>query len=300
MMRLTRVPLSFAVVIAACGGVEDDPSTLLAENTESIQVRDDVPAENEPDLIAALSLDNGNALKFYESSVGGVWIVELGMYPPVSTTRDLQSMSLGEIYQTFAPGHSVPEALTAAQRRLDAPGALENVTLAKTDVEPFANHDDVAMTHDANQDDGTKDDDAVGHQKRRYRAATWSVTGPTPIKCTSQTFRRVCLWTQSDINRCTEPARFYKYFEFKRQLHYAIMTACADANRNVGGTARFNIRGKGGELLESRGFRMGPGEFATATHQVRTGSWFRMDATAQAYNRPGRMYLGGVGKLRIQ
>ena len=37
-MRRTIVTLYSAFVGAACGGIENDPSTLLAENTESIQV----------------------------------------------------------------------------------------------------------------------------------------------------------------------------------------------------------------------------------------------------------------------
>ena len=165
---LTLVPLSFAVVIAACGGIENDPSTPHGENTESIQVRNDVRADDGLDLIATLSLHNGNVLRFYEASPGAMLISETGRVPnpPVSTKYDLQSMSLVEIHQTFAPGKAVPAALTAAQHRLDARIALGDVTAPESDVEPFGNHDDVAMNHDANQDNGTKNDDTSGNPKR--------------------------------------------------------------------------------------------------------------------------------------
>ena len=159
-MRLVIVSLYSVVFMTACGGVEGDPSTLLAENTEGAHVRDDMPAENGLNLIATLSLDNGNTLEFYEPFPGTVLISEVGMLsnPPVSTTHDLRSKSPVEIYQTLAPKRTVPAALTAAQHRSDERVALENVTAAETDVQPFVNRDDVAMNHDANQDDGTQTD----------------------------------------------------------------------------------------------------------------------------------------------
>ena len=164
-MRLTIVPLSLTFVIAACGGMEDDPSTLLAENTESIQVGDEVPAESGSNLIATLSLDNGNTLDFYEPSPGAVMISEVGRLPnpPVSTKYSLHSMSAVEIYRALAPGQTVPAALVAAQDRVDGRVALEDATGAETSVEPFANHGDVAVDNDANQADGAKDDEASSH-----------------------------------------------------------------------------------------------------------------------------------------
>ena len=167
-MRPAIVPLFSVVFIAACGGRADDPSTRLAENTESIQVRDDVPAENGLNPIATLSLDNGNALEFYEPFPGVGLISEVGRVPapPLSSNLDLRSMSLVEIHQTVAPGQPVPAMLTAAQHRIDTLEA-QDVTVAETDVEPFANHDDVAMNNDANQDDRTKDDDAISRPKSR-------------------------------------------------------------------------------------------------------------------------------------
>ena len=159
-MRLTILPLCSLFAIAACGGTEDDPSTPLAENTESIQLRDDMLAvENEENLLATLSLDNGNTLNFYEPSVGGVLITEEGLASNTSVmaTHDIESKSVVEIYQAFAPGRPVPAALTDAQDRLATDVAREDMTAA----EPFANHDDVATRNDANQDNGKAYDDAI-------------------------------------------------------------------------------------------------------------------------------------------
>ena len=159
-MRLPIVPLSFGVFIAACGGVENDPTNPLAENAENILSGPDMPAEEELNPIATLSLDNGNILDFYQPTPGSVLISEVGMAPNplITATHDGRPPSLVEIYRTAAPGHPVPAPLIDVQRRLDARGALENMTVAEADVEPLTNHDDVSMNDDANQDDAANPD----------------------------------------------------------------------------------------------------------------------------------------------
>ena len=280
-MSLTRVPLSFAVFVAACGGIEDDPSTLLAGNTESIHVRDDVRAENGMNLIATLPLDNGNALEFYEPSPGAVLISEVGMAsnPPVSMTHDLQSMSLVEIYETFAPGHAVPAALTAAQHRLDAPVALDNVTVAETDVEFFANHDDVAMNDDANQADGTTDDDAIGNPK-----------GVTI--CTRKFFfNRTCKKNAFLDKKCKYDVARTEGLT-RRNVRYAHGAVCA-----VKGRVDWEFFRIDGSIYRPQIFYVPEGHYREAFWRKQTGLPERFNVFSQVYRLPNdgsifHMFLG--------
>ena len=254
-MRLVALCLSFVVFMAACGGMEDDPSTLLAENAESIQFRDDVPAEdgreNGLNLIATLSLDNGHTLDFYEPFPGEVLISEVSMAPnpPLSTMHDLRSMSLVEIHETFAPGQTVPAAIIAAQERLDAPVALESVTGAAIDREPFANHGDVAVSKDANQDDGTKDADANSHPES---------TGACSRK-----------WFRDSI--CGQPA--YRHFRRTCQLGTGGRTygfsgrysfAAATIRLNSGRGASITLNARHGSERDTRFDRLGAGDLGRA------------------------------------
>ena len=280
-MRSIIVPLSSAVFIAACGGTEDDPSTLLAENTERIQVRDDVPAENRLNPIATLSLHNGNTLEFYEPAPGAVLISEVGWVPnpPVSVTYDLRSMSVVEIHQTFAPGAPVPAALTAAQHRLDGPVALEDVTVAETDVEPFANHDDVAMNHDANEDDGTLDDDAISYPKS---------AGGCPARWFHDNFCR--RWPSK--KECA--LSIARGRTTRGGLTYAEAAVCADIGKVSWSFAREDVKGREGSTLP---ISIRHGQYSFTYYNLRRGTFhftFESNARGEGIGNRFHKYVGLV------
>ena len=285
-MRLTSVPVYFAVFISACGGMEDDPgdpSTGLAENPESIHLRDDVPAEDGLNPIATLSLDNGNALEFYEPAPGWVLISEVGSAsnPLVSVTHDLESMSLVEIHRTFAPGHTVPVALAAAQRRLGSHVAVENVNGAETDVGRFANQDDVATNNDANHHDGTMDDDKISN--------------PESGSCSLTSFvNEWCNRAGLNWRRCLEDR------SSQREIRNFMNTKAWGALCSVsGGPIEWNFRvlhNDTGRTSQIAKLRVNPGQLRHRLVLKRPGGGtFVAISTALFDRRPARyrMFLGG-------
>ena len=254
---------------------KNDPSTLLAENTESLQVGNNVPTENEMALIATPSLDNRNALDFYQSPPGAVLTLEVCMMPnpPVSTACDLESISPVEIYQTFAPGQAVPAALTAAQHRLDARVARENETVAKTNVEPIANRDDVAMNHDANQDDGTNDDDAIRKPKG-------------PSGCDFRQFSATFCQTGSYTwQRCHKGLRGLYRIQ-SCDLRHAKVAVCADkVGTNIFFYTEEDRRSSSKVLIAKRG------QYRTWHHEAMTPGGFRVDIIAKGDNAAASFHL---------
>ena len=254
-MRSITVPVSFAVAIAACGGMED-PSTLPAENTESIQVHDDLPPQSR--LLTTLSLDNGNTLEFYEASPGAVFISEVGRVrnPPVSLTHDLRSMSLVEIHQTFAPGQVMPATLTAAQDRLNAHKALDqDVTV----LEPVVNDDYVAMNNDVNQDDDFVHQTRQGiHKGNPLRWGGWDGSG-----CPRDFDRYFC--NRRLRHKCVREWPRYFHFDVADRAKKVQAAVCA-----LDGTSNLTMRvwsSDSGRFLGINGTDIVKGYYAVITAQ---------------------------------